>query len=78
MVSYPLPSTLDKLIELTVRLDLRIQAWRRERRQNTPGRLDPARWPGSSSASGSSSPVMDNGVEPEPMQVGHTKLTPEE
>ena len=26
----------------------------------------------------SSSPVTDNGVEPEPMQVGRTKLTPEE
>ena len=78
LVSYLLPSTFDKLIVLTVRLDLRIQDRRRERRQNTPGRLDPAPWPGSSSASGSSSPVMDNGVEPEPMQVGRTKLTPEE
>ena len=81
LVSYPLPSTLDKLIELielNVWLDLRIQARRRERRQNTSGHLDPARRSGSSSASGSSSPVMDNGVEPEPMQVGCTKLKPEE
>ena len=78
LVSYPLPSTLDELIELTVRLDLRIRARRRERRQNAPGRLDSARWPGPSSVSSPPPPVTDYGVGPEPMQVGRTKLSLEE
>ncbi|TWW54183.1 hypothetical protein D4764_0209330, partial [Takifugu flavidus] len=71
LVSYPLPATLDELIELSTRLDLRVRARRRERRQN----------PAPSTAAHcldfppASAPVS---ADPEPMQLGRTRLTPEE
>lgn len=77
LVSYPVPSTLDGFIELSTQLDLRIRARRRERRQNAV-LLTSALHPSSPPASASSSPAMAVPVEPEPMQLGRTKLTQEE
>ncbi|TWW75360.1 hypothetical protein D4764_13G0000220 [Takifugu flavidus] len=76
LVSYPLPATLDELIELSTRLDLRVRARRRERtardRRQNPAPSTAAHRLNFPSAS---APVP---ADPEPMQLGRTRLTPEE
>lgn len=69
LVAYDLPLTLDEVIKLAVRLDLRVQARRRERRQGalTAGREE------------ARPPLPTSGeAEPEPMQLGRTTLSREE
>lgn len=65
---------LDGVIELAIRIDLRVQARRRERRQRAS--QSSAQFRGGSTST-SSSPGQQM-VEPEPMQMGHASLTPEE
>ncbi|TWW79641.1 Retrotransposon-like protein 1 [Takifugu flavidus] len=77
LVSYPLPATLDELIELSTRLDLRVRARRRERRQN-PALYTAAHRLNFPSASAPPSPATPVPADPEPMQLGRTRLTPEE
>ena len=76
LVSHDLPTTLDGVIELSTRVDRRIQARREERQrecfdQRRPHQLRP---PSEATASRAAS----QGGEPEPMQVGRTSLTSEE
>jgi len=78
LVSYDLPSTLDELIILATRVDLRIQARRQERRQGTPGRHLPVRPWGAPAVTSSSASTGPQQWEPEPMQLGRTSLTPKE
>lgn len=76
LVSFELPSSLDGLIELVTRLDSRIQARRRERRQGPSERRLTHRshlFPGPTSSS-AITPVGSS----EPMEVGRTSLSPEE
>lgn len=70
LVSYELPTTLEELIDLTTRLDRRIQTRQDERRREWRNRRfpDPPQTP-------SAAPQRHD---PEPMQVGRTSLTPEE
>ena len=79
LITYDPPSSLEALIELARRLDLRIQARRRERRSEVPPRSPSRPW----------SPVIPAFLpltptapwrlgDPEPMQVGRTHLSPEE
>lgn len=76
LVSHEVPSTLDGIIELAIRIDLRIQVRRRERRQGAFHRQASAQFRGPPTSS-SSFPSQQM-VEPEPMQLGRTALTPEE
>ncbi|KAF7641874.1 hypothetical protein LDENG_00269710 [Lucifuga dentata] len=64
LVSHNLPTTLDGLIELSTRIDLRIQARRCENLQRT--------------TTATSSSIPDSPGGPEPMQLGRTSLTQEE
>jgi len=74
LVSSDLPSTLDDLIQLVIKVDLRIRA----RRQRTPGRHLPFRPRGKAVVTSfSSSPGPQPGG-PDPMQLVTTCLTPEE
>ena len=66
LVPYDLPRSLNELIELSTRVDGRIRARRRERRQGPPKWRSPVSRP--------APPTQ----EAEPMQVGRTSLTPEE
>lgn len=78
LVSYELPSTLDDLIQLAIKVDLRMGARRQEVRQGTTGYCPPFRHQGSAlSPCVPLSPGSQPG-EPEPMQLGSTRLTPEE
>ena len=76
LVSHEVPTTLDGIIELAIRIDLRIQARRRERRQESARRQLPCR-PGGGANVSTLSPVQPL-EEPEPMQLGRTSLTLEE
>lgn len=67
-------STLDKLIELTIRLDNRLRERRRERALRVPNTAP--QFPASSATTSSSS--RSSNPEPEPMQLGRTQLTPQE
>uniref|UniRef100_A0A3P9NEE1 DUF4939 domain-containing protein n=1 Tax=Poecilia reticulata TaxID=8081 RepID=A0A3P9NEE1_POERE len=69
------PQSLDDFIKLTIRLDNRIRARVKERfHQGSPPRL--ARTSARSANPQTSSPPPV--PEPEPMQLGHTRLSPEE
>ncbi len=76
LVSYDLPKSLDGLIELTTQVDRHIQARREERQREGDDRrlLNQS----CSSSEATASMTAPQGVEPEPMQVGRTSLTPEE
>ncbi len=76
LVSYDLPATLDELIELTRRVDRRIQARREERRRGRFGRPLPNQLHPVLEAS-TSRPEPLRG-DSEPMQVGRTTMSPEE
>ncbi|TWW68257.1 hypothetical protein D4764_19G0000550 [Takifugu flavidus] len=76
LVSYDLPPSLDGLIELTSRLDRRIQARRRELRRGGAEHHFSARLRGSPVAPNLLTEPASGGAEP--MQVGRTSLTPEE
>uniref|UniRef100_A0A096MFZ9 CCHC-type domain-containing protein n=1 Tax=Poecilia formosa TaxID=48698 RepID=A0A096MFZ9_POEFO len=67
------PATLDEFINLTIRLDNRIRARKREK-----SRADPA--VRLFTATRTSPPAVPPPAvpDPEPMQLGHTRLTPEE
>lgn len=73
LVSHDLPQTLDGAIELAIRVDLWVQARRRDRRRGSLMRQEGA---GPDSSPGPSLGV--SGTEPELMQLGRTALTPEE
>uniref|UniRef100_A0A8C5EI19 ribonuclease H n=1 Tax=Gouania willdenowi TaxID=441366 RepID=A0A8C5EI19_GOUWI len=75
LVSHDLPSSLDKLIELATRLDRCIQARRQEKRHRIPERLPVPRPRPPVDVNHFPAP-HDGG--PEPMQVGRTRLSPEE
>uniref|UniRef100_A0A3B5PZQ8 CCHC-type domain-containing protein n=1 Tax=Xiphophorus maculatus TaxID=8083 RepID=A0A3B5PZQ8_XIPMA len=68
------PATLDEFINLTIRLDNRIRSRERERRRRDP----PIRTFSSVRLSNATPTPQNNLPEPEPMQVGHARLTPEE
>lgn len=70
LVSYELPTTLDELIELTTRLDHRIQVRQDERQREWRSRRLPDQ-PQPPSAPMAAPQRHD----PEPMQVGKTSLT---
>lgn len=76
LVSSPLPATLDEFIKLSTRLDLCVRARKRERRQN-PALSTAAHRLNSQSASSLPSPATPVPADPEPMQLGHTRLTSE-
>ncbi|KAF7640826.1 hypothetical protein LDENG_00011620 [Lucifuga dentata] len=76
LVSHDLPTTLDGLINLTIRIDLRIQARRRERFQRSARRQSPQHRRRISTVINPSRPDSPGG--PEPMQLGRTSLMPEE
>ncbi len=76
LVSFDLPNSLDGLIELTTRLDRRIQARRRELRLEGRDHRSSARQRGFPAVP-VPLPETTHG-EAEPMQVGRTSLTPEE
>ena len=84
LVAHDQPSTLEGLIELATRLDLRIQARRRERRSEAPSRPTPPRspqlprFPVTPSSFPMTSTASWRKGDPEPMQVGRTHLSPEE
>ncbi|KAI3363703.1 hypothetical protein L3Q82_001196 [Scortum barcoo] len=74
--SYELPSSFDDLVRLITRIDGRIQARRQERRQaqrHQPSSFRPC--PPLATEEATSNSHMR---EPEPMQIGRTRLTPEE
>lgn len=78
LVSYELPSNLDGLIYLATRIDLGIQSRRRERGQRLPGHFPP-----DPSGRTAVTLIHDHRTrtpkeEPEPMQVGHSRLTPQD
>lgn len=83
LVSYDLPASLDGLIELTSRIDRRIQTRRGEQQTRAAGRCSRQQLPVSGrfrlpvSAENSHS-YSDSRYEVEPMQVGRTSLTSEE
>ena len=78
LVSYDMPTTLDGVIELATRIDLRIQTRRREKHRGGAHRPLPSSFRGGAVAANSaSSSVLQTG-DPEPMQLGRTSLTPEE
>ncbi len=76
LVSHNVPLTLDGVIELAIRIDLRVQARRRERRQGSSQRRPFFRTRGGASSSPVSSEQPQ--TESEPMQLGRASLTPEE
>ena len=76
LVSFELPCTLDGLIELTTRLDRRIQARRREQRHEGRSHQLSTRQHSFSSTLVPSSNFTHGGAEP--MQVGRTSLTQKE
>ncbi|KAI3363775.1 hypothetical protein L3Q82_001206 [Scortum barcoo] len=74
LVSYELPSSFDDLVGLTTRIDGRIQARRQERRQAQRHQPSSFRsWPPSATEEATSN---SHTREPEPMQIGRTRLTP--
>ena len=76
LISFDLPANLDGLVELTSRVDRRIQARRQERRKGETDRRGCTRRrasPAATSITPGSQPV-----EAEPMEVGRTSLTREE
>lgn len=77
LVSHDTPVTLDGVIDLAIRIDLRVQARRREKRQGGTQRALPPRSCGGAAAVNSSSLGQQHG-DPEPMQLGRTSLSPEE
>ncbi|KAF7661785.1 hypothetical protein LDENG_00254450 [Lucifuga dentata] len=76
LVSHDLPTTLDGLIDLTTRIDLRIQARRREKSQRSARRQSPQHHRRILTVINPSGP--DSSGRPEPMQLGRTSLAPEE
>ena len=78
LVSHDLPSTLDGVIERAIRVDLRIQARRRERRRGTASGNPPVRLRETASAPGAASFAGPPAEVSEPMQLGHTSLSQEE
>ncbi|TWW57322.1 Retrotransposon-derived protein PEG10 [Takifugu flavidus] len=76
LVPFDLPPSLDGLINLTSRLDRRVQARRRELRQGEAEHRSSARLRGSPAASNLLTGPASGGAEP--MQVGRTSLTPAE
>ena len=79
LVAYDPPSSLEALIELATRLDLRIQARRRERRSEVPPRSPVRSWFPATPAFLPQTPTASLRMgNPEPMQLGRTHLTPEE
>ncbi|KAF7649554.1 hypothetical protein LDENG_00139480 [Lucifuga dentata] len=76
LVSHDLPTTLDGLIELATRIDLRIQAQRCEKLQRPTRCQSPQRPRRTSTATSSTTPDSLGGLEP--MQLGCTSLMPEE
>lgn len=77
LVSHDTPITLDGVIDLAIRIDLRIQARRREKRQGGAQRSLPPRSRGGATAA-NSTPLHYQAEDPEPMQLGRTSLAPEE
>lgn len=77
LVSHDTPITLDGVIDLAIRIDLRIQARRREKRQGGTQRSLPPGSHGGASTSNSTSMGQQPG-DPEPMQLGRTSLSLEE
>ena len=84
LVAYELPSTLEGLIELATRLNLRILACRRERRSEfqscsaLPHSSSHSRSPVTPASSSFASTAPVSVEDPEPMQLGRTRLSPEE
>lgn len=76
LVSHDLPATLDGLIELTSRVDRRIQVRQRERRLGQSERRSSARPQTFSEVA--AAPTSHPPRDPEPMLVNFTRLTPEE
>ena len=74
LVSHDTPITLDGVIDLAIRIDLRIQARRREKRQRGAQRsLPPRSREGTTAAN--STPLHHQAEDPEPMQLGRTSLS---
>ena len=72
------PESLDRLLELSIRIDNRLRERRRERSfRPLPRPLSPARGPPASPRSPESSRGRFS-LESEPMQIGRTGLSPEE
>lgn len=77
LVSHDTPITLDGVIDLAIRIDLRIQTRRREKRQGGAQRSFPPRSRGGAAAANSTS-LQQQVEDPEPMQLGRTSLSLEE
>lgn len=73
LVTLDEPATLEDLINLTIRLDNRIRSRTREKNRGDP----PARFYGGVTSTPAVSPPQAS-LDPEPMQVGRTRFTPEE
>ena len=84
IVAYELPSTLEVLIELVTRLDLRIQARKRERcsefqsRSALPHSSSHSRSQVTPASSSFASTYPVSLEDTEPLQLGRTRLSPEE
>ncbi|KAM7378680.1 hypothetical protein PAMP_004286 [Pampus punctatissimus] len=78
LVSHEPPSTLDGMIELAIRVDLRIQARRRERRWGTASGNPPTQHQETNSDPGAAAFAGSQAEGPEPMQLGCTSLSPKE
>ena len=73
------PTDLEQLISLSIRLDNRLRERRRERvPRSQPRPLSPLRRPQSPPPRTPASPGTHLNSEPEPMQLGRARLTPEE
>ncbi|CAJ1081228.1 hypothetical protein LDENG_00284880 [Xyrichtys novacula] len=77
LVSHDTSLTLDGVIDLAVRIDLRVQTRRREKRQGGTQHTRPLRSRGGAAAA-NSTPLGQQFQDPEPMQLGCTSLSLEE